>query len=699
MALSDREILNIVDSEMADAMGSPDGEISEQRALAYRFYNAEKLGNEIEGKSQVVTTDVSDVVDGIMPSLLRLFTTEDNLVTFQAVGPEDEQLAQQETDYTSYVFFRKNSDSFMVLYNWFFDALLQKNGYVKAYFDNKEIVTEETYKGLTEAEVFALLEDEELEPVERDERQGETVIADQIVSVTLHDIRFKRTSMRGCIRVENVPPEEFRISSDCMTVDPSSARMVGQESLISRADLIAMGFDKDVVMDLPSEAVEYDSEEKIARRGLDEERQGHADASQEQVKVQEVYIKLDVDGTGKSELRQIFTSNNVLLSNEPSDRQPFHALCAKPLPHKHFGTCPAEQVMDIQEITTTLTRQVLDNLYQANNPGHAVYEQGIGETTLDDLMTTEIGGITVFDRPISESYAPMTTPYTAGQSFPMLQRYEQVKAERTGVEKDALEVDDLQRVSSKAISQTEERSNKKIEAIARVFAESGIKTLFLHLHELIRKHVDKVEVAKLRGQWIEVDPSSWRDRLDVSVNIGLGIGTKQSNLIQLSALQQLQEKLAAQNGMNLTVTPKNVFNLAAEIVKNANLKDPELYFTDPGDQMAPPPDQEMMMAQQQMQQQQMQVQQAQFALAQEKQALERQKVENRSGMEQMKLMLQHQREIQRLQQDAEAHDDEIKIKIETLQQNLIELELKYQEEVNEADYQYNPLTGELSEGV
>ena len=507
MSLSDREILNIVDSEFEDAMGAPSGDIAKDRALAYRFYNSEPLGNEIEGKSQVVTSDVAEVVDGIMPSLMRMFATDENLVTFDAVGPGDEKLAQQETDYTTYVFFRKNKDAFMTLHNWFFDALLQKNGYVKAYYDDAEIVTEETYKNLTEDEVFALLEDEELEPLERDEHKDSTVIDFQVLEVTLHDIRFKRTSKRGRIRVENVPPEEFRISSDATKLNPDDARMVGHERLVSRSDLIAMGFDQELVMSLPHKSYEHDSEEKIARRGLDEEREGYADKSQQEVEVREAYIKLDLEGNGKSELRQVFTSNGHLLSNEPADRQPFHALCSKPLPHKHFGTCPAEMVMDIQEVTTTLTRQILDNLYQTNNPGHAVYEQAIGETTLDDLMTTEVGRIAVFDRPIGESYQPMTVPFTAGQSFPMLNKYEQVKQDRTGVTSasDMLDPESLKKVQQSVMTQTMDIANGKIEMIARIFAESGIKSLFLHMHELIRKHQDKVEVARLRGEWVEVD--------------------------------------------------------------------------------------------------------------------------------------------------------------------------------------------------
>jgi len=667
--LTEREIVATVDREFQTAMGAPDGQIAHERAKAYKYYNSEPLGNEIDGKSQIVTSDVSDVVDGIMPSLLKIFTTKENLVSFDATGPEDEGLAQQETEYTSYVFFKKNDDAFMTLYSWFWDALVQKNGIVKAWWDESEKVTEESYTGLTDDEVFRLLEDEELEAVERDEYIGESVVNGQVVETTLHDIKFKRTCKRGRVCVEPVPPEEYRISSDATKVNPNKARMVGQERDMKRSDLIAMGFDPDVVNDLPAENKSHDSEEKIARWGVDESREGTPDKSQEEVKVREAYIYLDVEGDGKSELRQIFTSNGKLLSDEPADRQPFHVLTSKPLPHKHFGTCPAEMVMDIQQVMTTLVRQMLDNLYQTNNPGHNVYEMALGESTMDDLLSTEIGGVAVFDRPVQEAWSPRTVPFTAAATFPMLDHWEKAKRERTGVrsDADALAPDQLKHIQSSVLRESIDMAKSKVEMIARIFAETGIKSLFLHIHELIRKHQNKPEVAKLRNQWVEVDPSSWRDRFDVTVNIGLGIGSRESNLIHLNAILELQKSMKDGGLMGLTVTPDNIYRTAAEIVRNANLKDPELFFTNPNGQMAPPPPQEQLQLQQQAQ-----------LLAQQKEQLDRR------TEAQNKTELQHAREMLKIQQDQKQHDHEMRLKYEELVNQMAKISAQFDVDVMKA---------------
>jgi hypothetical protein len=171
-AMTEKELLGIVDAEFSSSMGAPGGEISSERAKAWSYYLSRKFGNEVEGESSVVTSDVSDVVDGIMPSLLRLFTTADNLVSFDPVGPEDIEGAEQESDFVNYVFFKRNP-AFMILYTWFFDALVQKNGIVKAWWDDSERVTRESYKGLSAPELAELMDDEELEAIEQDEREVE----------------------------------------------------------------------------------------------------------------------------------------------------------------------------------------------------------------------------------------------------------------------------------------------------------------------------------------------------------------------------------------------------------------------------------------------------------------------------------------------------------------------------------------------
>ena len=473
--MTDKELLSLVDSEFSNAMGASGGQISEERAKAWDYYLSKPLGNETESQSQVVSSDVSDVVDGMMPSLLRIFTTAENLVDFDPVSSEDIDQAEQESDYVNYVFFKQNP-AFLILYTWFFDALVQKNGIVKAWWDESEAVTTESYKGLSELELAELIDDDELEPVEQEERPGEAVIevpqqdgstAQALVPATVFDVKFKRVSKKGRVAVEPVPPEEYRISGDSRFVDPSHARMVGQEGEKTRSELLGMGFDEKIVDELPAHGDVKRNSEQISRRDkTDENDDTTADRSQDKILLREAYIKVDFDGDGRSELRQIFTAGNKLLGNEPSDGQPFHVITPQPLPHKHFGRATAERVMDVQEVNTTLTRQVLDNLYHTNNPSHAVWEQGIGEHTLDDLLTTQVGSIKRFARPVQESYSQITVPFTAGQTFPMLEFFEKVKRDRTGIASDGegLSPEALKNIQQSVLNSATDLARMKIEA-------------------------------------------------------------------------------------------------------------------------------------------------------------------------------------------------------------------------------------------
>lgn len=656
--MTEKEILALVEQEFSAAMGAPDGDISKERALAWDYYLSKPFGNEVDGQSQVVTSDVADVVDGIMPSLLRMFTVADNLVFFDPVGPEDVEQSEQESDYVNYIFFKQNP-AFMILYTWFFDALVQKNGIVMAYRDESEVTTSESYSKLTTPELISLLSDDELEPVEQ------SIETDPETGATLHSVLLQRTTKEARFVVENVPPEEYRISNDARHLDPSKARMVGREREISRAELIAMGFDAKIVNSLSPVGKENRSSEQNSRRDQsDDTNAASPDPSQDLILVRQAYIRIDREKNSKPELRQITTADHKILGDEAADRQPFHIISPQPLPHKHFGRASAEKVMDNQQVGSTLLRQTLDNLYRTNNPSHAVWEQGIGENTMDDLLTSRIGGINRFARPPSESYMPMTVPFVAGASFDMLAYLDKVKRDRTGVHSDSegLAPEQLKHIQQSVLGQSLDLSRMKIEAVARIFAETGIKSLFLHLHELCLKHQNKKQMVRLRNKWVEIDPASWRTRYDMTVNIGLGIGTRDYNKLVLQEITNAQKAIVDSGGMNLLVTPKNIYNAATELVKNANLKDPALFFTDPGDKLAPPPSSE----QEALQAQQQQMIQRQQQLDAQDQALKARELELKRNIEAAKL-----------NEQKEAREDKLMIAVEQLRNDLTEMKLKY----------------------
>lgn len=669
--MDEAQLVALVEAEFDSAMGAPDGDISTERAKAWSYYLSKLFGNEIEGQSQVVTSDVADVVDSIMPSLLRIFTTADNLIDFKPTGAEDVPKARQESDYVRHVFFEQNP-AFLILYTWFFDALVQKNGIVKAWWDESEEVTTENYAGLSEDQLAELMDDDELEPVEQDSYDGEVAVeiepgVTMMQEATLYDVSFKRRTRRGRACVEPVPPEEYRISADSRSVDPCGARMVGQESEKTRSELLAMEFDEDVIDALPAHGDVEESSEEIARRDhSDEDLDTPHDRSQDKILVKEAYIRADYDGDGHAELRQVFAAGGRLLSNEEIDRQPFHVICPQPLPHKHFGRATAEKVMDTQLVNSTLRRQVLDNLYHTNNPSHAVWEMGIGENTLDDLLTTRVGGIKRFARPVDQSWKPIEIPFTAGATFPYFDLLEKEKRDRTGIVADGegLSPEALKNIQISVLTDAMDLSRMKVEMVARIFAETGIKSLFGHLHEIVLKHQKREDVVDLRNQWVAVKPSEWRSRKNMKVRVGLGVGTRRENLLHLDAIWQKQVEMVEKGGLGLTVSLRNLYNTASEIVLNTN-KTPEQFFTDPGD------------AQPQQDNGQAEAAQAQLALANKQ--LELQAAELDVTRE--RNLMAHEREVEKIRVSQQEMVNSFTVAMENVATKLTELELKFAENV------------------
>jgi hypothetical protein len=236
----------------------------------------------------------------------------------------------------------------------------------------------------------------------------------------------------------------------------------------------------------------------------------------------------------------------------------------------------------------------------------------------------------------------------------------------------------LNNLQTTVMAQSVDLSKMKVEQVARIFAETGMSSLFRHIHELLQKHQQKSEVVKLRGQWVQVSPTAWRTRKDMTVNIGLGIGNRDQNMLHLTAIKDLQAQMAAGGGMNLTVTPKNIYNSAAAFVKNANPKLlPEMFFTDPGDAKAPPPSSEAE-----------ELKKKEMALQEEKQRIDNERNQVNMGKLQLQnaeQQLNHERKVFELEEKREARLDKALNENEKLKTELMEIQFDREDADRESD--------------
>ena len=574
MSDKERELISRIQGEITDSLGY-DGEISEQREKAQEYYYALPFGNEVEGRSQYVDSTVQDTIEWIKPSLMRVFASGDEMVKFTPHGPEDVAAAEQATDYVNYVF-TKDNPGWEILYSWFHDALLQKNGIVKVWWDEYEEAKREEYQNLGDLEFEYLISDDDVEVLEHTEVEGPEGM--------YHDVVIKRSNYDGRVRIENVPPDEFLISREAKSI--KDARFVCHRVKKTLSELRIMYPDDDFnIEDLGGGYNEQSyNAERLARYEFDQSEDmadswgGNEEEALREYWLHESYLRTDFDDDGIAELRKVCTVGDYVFANEEIDSIPFVSITPLKIPHKFFGLSVADLVMDLQLIKSTLMRNLMDNAYNQNFGRYAVLE---GQANLDDLLTQRPGGVVRVKSP--NAVMPLATPPLEPYSFQMLGYLDEVRESRSGVNKNTqgINADALtSHTTATAVNAVMTNAQSRVEMIARQFAETGVKDLMNCIYELLLKYQDKERVVMLRNQWVPVRPDMWSDKMDCTVSVALGNGSKDQQMAHLSQMIQFAAQ-AMQGGLPI-VTPQNMYNLGAALVK-------AMGYQNVGDFLTPPP--------------------------------------------------------------------------------------------------------------
>ena len=616
-ALTDIEVGSIVSSEIKASLGYIGSDITEQRQKSLEYYFGEPFGNEQEGRSQVVSTDVSDVIESILPTLLRTFAASDEIVKCEPVTAEDEEVAKQASDYLNYVF-NKDNDGFITLYTLFKDALIQKNGIAKIYWDTSKKRERESYEKLSEDEYTMLLDENGVKVKEHTEYEDEKAIKEKenilkqieesgqpVDPMTLeqinntpipmlHDVVIEREEDFGKVKIEAIPPEEFLIERRAKSIQ--DANFVAHRTTVTRTQLVEAGFDSDKVYSLPADSQDRYNEEKITRyRNLDHDYNSDAgEASTDEISIFECYIRLDEEGDGVAKLRKITLAGAegyTILDDELCDSIPFVSVTPIMVPHRFYGRSVSEMTEDLQLIKSTVMRQLLDNMYLTNNNRVAVMD---GQVNLDDLLTNRPGGVVRTKGSPGQVMMPMQTQTINNQAFPMLEYLDTVREQRTGITRysQGMDADSLNKTAT-GVNTILSQAQMRVELIARIFAETGVKDMFLKMFELIVKHQDKERIIKIRNNFVPFRPMEWRNRCNISISVGLGTGSRDQQLSILNNILQTQLKALELQGSSAgpMVNLRNIYNTLSKIVENAGLKNPNSFFTDPdiGMQNMPPP--------------------------------------------------------------------------------------------------------------
>lgn len=592
--MDDDRLKSLLSQEIHSALTYDDTELSQKRAKALEYYRGTMSDTPaMTGRSSVVSMDVADTIGWMLPGIIRVFTASDRMAIYEPEKPADEEFAKQATDYVNYVFMKENP-GYRIMWDATHDSLLLGNGIVKHWWDAQEEIETSEHSGLTEEQIAILQMDQWVEVVAQKPGEPQVIMVPgptgQMMGTPLptFDVKVKRVVRSGRLRVECIEPEDFLLDRNATRIE--EARFVAHRRDVTRSELIELGFDRDLVENLPVDRFSNLQQEKISR---DEASSlffnNVGDESMLTVELFECYVKADVDGDGIAETVRAYYAGagatGELLDWEVwDDDVPFSDIPCEPVPHRWDARSIADDTSDIQRVKTVLTRQMLDNLYWVNNAQTAAEEGSIANP--DALRSPRFGG-TIYYKKGAQPPIPLPVPFIGDKALLGLQHFDTVREMRTGVSRStmALDPEALQNQTATAANNTKDAAYSQIELIARNQAELGWRRVFRQILKLIVKHQDRPKTIRLRDTWVEMDPRSWNANMDATINIGLGTGSRDRDMAMLNQILNVQMAMTdrlAQGGFlaqALEMVPK-INQTAIKLAESAGIKNPDQFYLD-----------------------------------------------------------------------------------------------------------------------
>ena len=682
--LTNDDILDIVNAELENAP------VNNNLETPLGYYLGEPNGTEVDGKSTLMSLDVADAIEWIMPQIMKSFTQTNEIVIFDPCGPEDERQAELESEYVYNILMKKNT-GFISIHQFVKDALLQRNGILKVYYESNDQITKEAYTGLTEQQLQMLLSDKTVELISMEQFIDIDPVFGQQV---LFNVKIQITIKKPKIRVMPVPPEEFRVNSSHNSIDLTDARFTAHITQKTVSQLREDGVSEDILDELTTGFINQ-SDYRFQLQGENStvnEGWTKANDAMRLIQVAECYLYIDIDGDGIAEYVKVTCAGNdtfnTFISMDEMTESPWISATAILMSHKFQGLSIYDRLKEIQDNKTALIRNIQDNIYLQNNQRMGVLT---GQVNMDDLLVSRPGGVVRMSRP--DALWPIVTPKIGMESFEFMRYLDEVRAGRSGVsaEGSATPQNIGDRVGSQGVERLMTAKEELVGLIVRVFAETGIKPLCLKIRDLARRHVDTIENFKFRGEWVQVNPAQWNERSESTVRVGTGSGDTTAKLAAINQVIQMQTQALQMPGQAI-VDPTKVYSALNDFCKFSGLNGADKYFIDPtseiGKQKQGQADQQMQSEKQKADQQQQSMIQMQVQLAQAE-MLKAQVAQENVKLKGQTELAKHQREMDKQTYEAQLAQLETQIKV-------VQQVADGQEKDDRLEFDYQKLASDLA---
>ena len=573
----DKTIVRRIQADIASAEAYQASVVEPTVKQRYEIYYADKdyYRNRfpiLSKTSDLVSTDVADTIEWALPSLMKVFTGSDEVITIAGVTEEDDTKAETMQELLVYQLQRQNK-FFPILYNWMKDALITGMGIIKCYWERTEgYTTEQT-----------TLNNEALQALQQTgvpivSIEGPDIYGDFVVTYQ------SPYYVKNAPKIENILVSDFIYSSDAKSLE--EANFVAQKRKVTMSYLrereaqgVYANIDEIKTEDFRQSKIESPIEQVIGDK-YNDLTFNQEDKARLEVVIYECYTKMDINGDGILEDMIITICGDTIIRIEQNymGRHPFFTISPTKDPHRIWvKRSYAELIGELQDLKVALTRQIMQNVALNNDPKMLLAEDAIN---IDDYIQGRKVIRMKSGHSLNEVAMPMPVHPLSPQTFQFLEYIEGQKENRTGITRynQGLDANSLNKTAT-GISAILGQSSQRLELIARMFAETGIYELFRFMVSLNQKFIDQNTVIRLTNKSLKINPEDLTGNFDLVVNAGISIATKESTIMATQTL--LTALMQANAGGYMVSTPENIYNLFKKWIESIGFKNYGDYITDP----------------------------------------------------------------------------------------------------------------------